>query len=202
MLQVTKSAEDYLIELLDKKSECIGVKISIVDGGTPRARTALSYCKVGEVNSSYQIKTFGNLDVYIEVDSQKWLEEAVIDYAQDKMGGQLTINAPNSKMPKLGPDATLEDRVKYALYNDVYPIVVQHGGHVDLVEITEDMVAVLEFGGGCKGCSGIDVTLKDGVEKALAESVPEIKGIRDVTDHTDDSGAYMKSNNGVETFTP
>jgi Fe/S biogenesis protein NfuA len=200
MLTVTESGQDFLLALLDKKSECIGVKISIENGGTPKASTALSYCKVGEVNSSYQIKTFGELDVYVHVDSERWLEDAVIDYAKDKMGGNLTINAPNSKAPKLGPDATLEDRVNYALWNDVYPIVAQHGGEVSLVEITEDMVAVLEFGGGCKGCSGIDITLKDGVEKALSESVPEIKGIRDVTDHSDDSGAYMRP--AVGTYTP
>ena len=199
MLTVTESAQEFLLALLDKKSECIGVKISIDNGGTPKAGTALSYCKVGEVNSQYQIRTYGELDVYVHIESERWLEEAVIDYATDKMGGQLTINAPNSKAPKLGPDATLEDRVNYALWNDVYPIVVQHGGEVSLVEITEDMIAVLEFGGGCKGCSGIDITLKDGVEKALSESVPEIKGIRDVTDHTDDSGAYMRSDVGVYT---
>ena len=201
MLNVTESAQEFLLALLDKKSECIGVKLAIENGGTPKANTALSYCKVGEVNSSYQIKTFGELDVYVHIDSERWLEDALIDYAADKMGGQLTINAPNSKMPKLGEDATLEDRVNYALWNDVYPIVAQHGGEVSLVEITEDMIAVLEFGGGCKGCSGIDITLKEGVEKALAESVPEIKGIRDVTDHTDDSGAYMKGNN-VGVYTP
>jgi len=199
MLTVTESAQEFLLALLDKKSECIGVKISIDNGGTPKAGTALSYCKVGEVNSQYQIRTYGELDVYVHIESERWLEEAVIDYATDKMGGQLTINAPNSKAPKLGPDATLEDRVNHALWNDVYPIVAQHGGEVSLVEITEDMVAVLEFGGGCKGCSGIDITLKDGVEKALSESVPEIKGIRDVTDHTDDSGAYMRSDVGVYT---
>ena len=201
MLNVTESAQEFLLALLDKKSECIGVKIAIENGGTPKANTALSYCKVGEVNSSYQIKTFGELDVYVHIDSERWLDEAVIDYAADKMGGQLTINAPNSKMPKLGEDATLEDRVNYALWNDVYPIVAQHGGEVSLVKITEDMIAVLEFGGGCKGCSGIDITLRHGVEKALSESVPEIKGIRDVTDHTDDSGAYMKGNN-VGVYTP
>ena len=200
MLTVTESAQEFLLALLDKKSECIGVKISIDNGGTPKAGTALSYCKVGEVNSQYQIRTYGELDVYVHIESERWLEEAVIDYATDKMGGQLTINAPNSKAPKLGPDATLEDRVNHALWNDVYPIVAQHGGEVSLVEITEDMVAVLEFGGGCKGCSGIDITLKEGVEKALAESVPEIKGIRDVTDHTDDSGAYMRSD--VDVYTP
>jgi Fe/S biogenesis protein NfuA len=191
MLNVTESAQEFLLELLDKKSECIGVKLAIDHGGTPKASTALSYCKVGEVNSSYQIKTFGELDVYVLVESERWLEDAVIDYAKDKMGGNLTIKAPNSKAPKLTEDSSLEDRVNHALWNEVYPIVAAHGGEVSLVEITEDMVAVLEFGGGCRGCAGIDITLKEGVETALSQSVPEIKGIRDVTDHSDNSGAYI-----------
>jgi Fe/S biogenesis protein NfuA len=191
MLNVTEEAQTFLMGLLDKKSECIGVKIQIENGGTPKATTALSYCSVGEVNSSYQIKTFGELDVYVHIDSERWLEEALIDYNQEKMGGNLTIKAPNSKAPKLTEDSSLHDRVNYALWNDVYPIVAQHGGEVSLVEITDDMIAILEFGGGCKGCAGIDITLKEGVETALSQSVPEIKGIRDITDHTDQSGAYI-----------
>lgn len=202
MLTVTESGQEYLLTLLDKKSECVGVKIGIVDGGTPLAKTALSYCKVGEVTSGWLLKVFGDLDVFIEEASIQYLEDAVVDYSQERMGGQLTIDAPNSKMPKLGEDATLHERVNYAIWNDVYPIVAQHKGWVKLVEVVDDTIAVLEFGGGCKGCSGIDVTLKDGVEKALAESVPEIKGIRDVTDHTDSSEAYMTANNGVEKYTP
>jgi Fe/S biogenesis protein NfuA len=61
---------------------------------------------------------------------------------------------------------------------------------VSLSEISEGF-AVLEFGGGCQGCSSVDITLKQGVEKTLMEKVPELKGIRDVTDHTDTSNAYM-----------
>jgi len=192
MLDVSERAQNYLCELLEKKSECIGVKISVKDGGTPLASTQLSYCKVGEVTSEWQIKTFGELDVYVDVASEKWLEEATVDYDTDNFGGQLTIKAPNSKMPKLADDATLEERVNYALWTDVYPIVQAHGGNVKLIEITDDMIAIVEFGGGCQGCAGIDATLKDGVEKALSESVPEIKGIRDITDHTDITNAFYK----------
>jgi Fe/S biogenesis protein NfuA len=32
--------------------------------------------------------------------------------------------------------------------------------------------------------------LKDGVEKTLLEQVPELSGVRDVTDHSDRSQAY------------
>jgi len=53
-------------------------------------------------------------------------------------------------------------------------------------------MVVLQFGGGCQGCGMVDVTLKEGIEKTLLEKVPEIKGIRDVTDHTNTENAYYK----------
>ena len=49
---------------------------------------------------------------------------------------------------------------------------------------------MLQFGGGCQGCSAVSMTLKDGVEKTLLEQVPELAGVRDATDHSDRSQAY------------
>jgi len=37
----------------------------------------------------------------------------------------------------------------------------------------------------------VDLTLKEGVKKTLMEKIPELKGVRDVIDHTDTSNAYM-----------
>jgi Fe/S biogenesis protein NfuA len=37
----------------------------------------------------------------------------------------------------------------------------------------------------------VDVTLKQGVEKTLLEQIPQLKGVRDVTDHTDRTQAYI-----------
>ena len=34
------------------------------------------------------------------------------------------------------------------------------------------------------------MTLKDGVEKTLMEKLPELAGVRDMTDHTDKTNAY------------
>ena len=58
-------------------------------------------------------------------------------------------------------------------------------------EITEDGYAILQFGGGCNGCSMVDVTLKDGVEKQLISLFPnELKGAKDVTEHQRGEHSY------------
>ena len=51
---------------------------------------------------------------------------------------------------------------------------------------------MLQFGGGCQGCGMVDVTLKEGIEKTLTEKVPELKGVRDITDHSNNENAYYK----------
>ena len=106
------------------------------------------------------------------------------------MGGQLTIRAPNSRLPRVSDDSPLEDKINYVLHSEINPGLAAHGGMVSLEDLTDD-VAVLRFGGGCQGCGMVDVTLKHGVEKTLLEKVPELKGIRDATDHTDTTNAYM-----------
>ena len=129
--------------------------------------------------------------VWYEGRSLPFLEDALVDYSKDRMGGQLTIKAPNSKMPQIADDSPLEDRINYVLYNEVNPALAAHGGEVSLVEITEDQFAILQFGGGCQGCGMVDATLKGGVEKTLLEQLPQLAGVRDITDHSDRSNAYM-----------
>jgi len=120
------------------------------------------------------------------------LDEAIVDFAKDKLGGQLTIKAPNAKMPKVDENSPLNDRINYLLMTEVNPGLAAHGGEVSLVEVTEEMVAVLRFGGGCQGCSAVDVTLKNGVEARLLEVVTELKGVIDVTDHSVTDNAYYQ----------
>ena len=93
-------------------------------------------------------------------------------------------------MPKVSDDSPVEDKINYILHSEVNPGLAAHGGNVSLVDIV-DGVAVLQFGGGCQGCGMVDLTLKEGVEKTLMEKIPELKGVRDVTDHSDTSNAYM-----------
>jgi Fe/S biogenesis protein NfuA len=95
-------------------------------------------------------------------------------------------------MPKVNKDSSLSEQVSYLLLTEINPGLASHGGDVSLAELTEDNVAVLKFGGGCQGCSAVSITLKDGVEKTLLERLPQLTGVRDVTDHTVTENAYFQ----------
>ena len=191
MVTITESAQDYLAGLLNKQDvEGIGIRMFVSSPGTPQAETCIAYCRPGEHQEDDEIVEMKGFTAYFENRSLPFLEDAKVDYASDRMGGQLTIRAPNSKMPKVNDDSPLEDKINYVLYNEINPGLAAHGGNVSLQEITPEMYAVLKFGGGCQGCSAVDVTLKEGVEKTLKERVPDLAGVKDMTDHTDTSQAY------------
>ncbi|MFC6631865.1 Fe-S biogenesis protein NfuA [Microbulbifer taiwanensis] len=188
---ITESAQEYLRELLEKQDcEGIAIRMFVSNPGTPNAETCIAYCRPGEEQEEDVVMEMNGFKAYFEGRSVPYLDEARVDYSSDKMGGQLTIRAPNSRMPKITDDSPIEDRINYVLYNEVNPGLAAHGGQVSLVEVTEDKFAVLKFGGGCQGCGMVDMTLKEGVEKTLKEKIPELAGVKDITDHTDKSQAY------------
>lgn len=190
---ITQAAQDYLAQLLEKQNvEGIAVRIFINQPGTPHAETCLAYCRPEERVPTDEPIMLEKFVVYLDQQSILYLEDGVVDFAADKMGGQLTIKAPNAKVPKVTKESPLDDQINYVLYNEVNPGLAAHGGEISLVEVTEDSVAILRFGGGCQGCSAVDLTLKDGVEKTLLERVPGLTAIRDVTDHTVTDNAYFK----------
>lgn len=195
-IEVTPGAADYLAELLEKQNvEGIAVRLFVTQPGTTYAETCLAYCRPEEVNAEDEIMDLEQLRFYIERNSIPYLDEAFIDYAQDRMGGQLTIKAPNAKVPKVSADSPMEEQINYILYSEINPGLASHGGEVKLIELVEEdvgMIAVLKFGGGCQGCSAVDMTLKDGVEKTLVEKLPGLAGVRDETDHSQRENAYFK----------
>lgn len=188
---ITDSAQEYLAELLSKQDcEGIAIRMFVANPGTPQAETCIAYCRPGEEQEGDIKIELDKISAFFEERSLPFLEDAKVDYSPDRMGGQLTIRAPNSKMPQVNDDSPIEDRINYVLFNDINPGLASHGGNVSLREYTEDKFAVLEFGGGCQGCSAVDMTLKEGVEKTLMEKIPDLAGVRDVTDHSDTSQAY------------
>ena len=195
-ITITESAESYLAELLEKQNvEGIAVRMFVTQPGTPYAETCLAYCRPDEVVEDDVELQKEKVKFYFENNSLPYLEEATVDYATDRMGGQLTIKAPNAKVPKVSDDSPVEEQINYILYSDVNPGLASHGGEVKLVELVEEesgLIAVLQFGGGCQGCSAVDMTLKDGVEKTLVERIQGLAGVRDVTDHSVRENAYYK----------
>ncbi len=193
MIKITESAQEYLAQLLAKQDcEGIGVRVFILDAGTPQAETCISYCRPGEHKDGDEAHEYAGFTAWVEQASLSFLKDAVVDFAKDSMGGQLTIKAPNSRLPQISADSSIEDRINYILYNEVNPGLAAHGGHVTLEEVFEETIAVLRFGGGCQGCGMVDVTLKDGVEATLLSQIPQLKEVRDVTDHSYRENAYYR----------
>ncbi|MCQ4320602.1 Fe-S biogenesis protein NfuA [Stutzerimonas stutzeri] len=190
-ITITEAAHDYLADLLEKQNTTgIGIRVFITQPGTPYAETCIAYCKPGEEKPDDIAISLKSFTAWIDGISEPFLEDALVDYATDRMGGQLTIKAPNAKVPMVNEDSPLNERINYYLQTEINPGLASHGGQVTLIDVVDEGVAVLQFGGGCQGCGQVDVTLKEGVEKTLVERIPELKGVRDVTDHTNRDNAY------------
>tara|TARA_B100000900_G_scaffold76955_1_gene61611 strand:- start:2424 stop:3011 length:588 start_codon:yes stop_codon:yes gene_type:complete len=191
IINITKSAEEYLAKLIQDKNETdLSIRIFISDPGTPKAETCLAYCKPDEAMPDDMILNLDLINVNLEKRSLPFLKDAEVNYDNDTFGGQLTIKAPNARLPNISSDSPVEDRINYVIYNEINPMLESHGGEVSLIEFNKEGEAVLQFGGGCQGCGMVDVTLKDGIEKTLVEQIPEVTGVRDTTDHSIDDNAY------------
>lgn len=58
---------------------------------------------------------------YLDAVSVPFLEDALVDYATDRMGGQLTIKAPNAKVPMVNEDSPINERINYYLQTEINP---------------------------------------------------------------------------------
>ena len=194
IINITKSAEEYLAKLLNDKNESdLTVRIFISDPGTPKSETCLAYCKPEEAGLDDEIIKLDLITVNVEKRSIPFLAAAEVNFDNDTFGGQLTIKAPNARLPNISPDSPPEDRINYVIYNEINPMLESHGGEVSLVKFTDKGEAILQFGGGCQGCGMVDVTLKDWLEKTLLEQIPELTSVMDSTDHSIDDNAFYKS---------
>lgn len=191
MITISETAQGHFCKLLSQQPEGTNIRVFVVNPGTPNAECGVSYCPPDAVDPEDTHLQFDGFEAVVDPQSAPFLEEAEIDFVTDQMGSQLTLKAPNAKMSKVPNDAPLADRVEYVLQSQINPGLASHGGQVVLTEITEDGLAILQFGGGCNGCSMVDVTLKEGIEKQLLELFPgELNGVRDATEHQRGDHSY------------
>ncbi|MBE1300431.1 MAG: Fe-S biogenesis protein NfuA [Alteromonadaceae bacterium] len=191
MISISETAQVHFKKLLENQAENTNIRVFVVNPGTPGAECGVSYCPPDAVEESDVQLPFNGFSAVVDQESAPYLEEAEIDFVTDQMGSQLTLKAPNAKARKVSEDAPLAERVEYIITSEINPQLANHGGQVMLMEITEEGVAILQFGGGCNGCSMVDVTLKDGIEKQLLEQFPnELTGVKDVTEHQAGEHSY------------
>ena len=191
MIKVSDSAQQYFNRLIgQQEEEGLGLRISVSHPGTPGASCDLQFSPEGQRKEDDIVVNLEGFNMFVAAASEKWLADAEIDFEEDPTGGQLTIRAPGIKGSEPSADADMTQRINWLLETEINPALASHGGQVSLVEITDKLEVILQFGGGCQGCGMADVTLKQGIEQTLTRNIPEITAVLDVTDHQSGTNPY------------
>ena len=74
------------------------------------------------------------------------------------------------------------EKIQTLVDDMINPALAMHGGFVELVGV-EDGVVSMRMAGGCQGCGAAQMTMRQGIEMLIRDEVPEVREIRDVTDH-------------------
>jgi Fe/S biogenesis protein NfuA len=192
MFSITEEAEIYVADLFEQQDEKdLGLKVDVEKAGTPVATVTFNFCIKSDLPEGYQEFPYVGFSAFIDESNNEYLRDSHVALKVDGTNKKLTITAPNAKGEAPKDDAPLEEKVLFTIVTEVNPNLASHGGFVDLVEITKKNEVVLNFGGGCQGCSSVNLTLKDGVEKQLKALYPEITAVLDSTDHSYKENAYM-----------
>jgi Fe-S cluster biogenesis protein NfuA len=140
----------------------------------------------------------GNIVTVVKQSPAPWqaVGKAVGNAIRSALAADVPAVAP---APKPAPadgsainDDALYEQVTKVFEEQVNPMVARHGGRVELIDV-QDGVVMLRMGGGCQGCGMADVTLRQGIEGMLAQFVPEVRGIVDITDHTTGANPYFQA---------
>ena len=192
MFTISDEAEIYIAELFEEQGEKdLALKVEIEKAGTPVANVTFGFCRPSDLHRKQKKFSYKGFDAYIWASNFDYLKDSDVALKVEGTSKKLTITAPNAKGDAPGKDSPLIEKIQYTLLTEISPRLASHGGFAELVEITKKKEVVLNFGGGCQGCSSVAITLKDGIEQELMGLYPEITAILDVTDHTNKENAYM-----------
>ncbi|MFT3756100.1 MAG: NfuA family Fe-S biogenesis protein [Pseudoxanthomonas sp.] len=192
MIQISDTAQQHFRKLIEREATPgLGVRLSAVDPGTARADARLEFAESADLVGDEWAVDCEGFTIYVDAHSVRWLDGAEIDYVQQGANAQLQIRAPKIKGEAPAESASLVERVRWVVENEINPQLAAHKGRVAVEQVSSEGVVLLRFGGGCNGCGLVDVTLKQGIEKTLMARVPGVTEVRDVTDHATGDAPYM-----------
>ena len=183
-LTITDSARKQINNELQSAEELKGVQVLVEPTSPLKANYRIELVK-SPLESSIQFEVDG-VKVFSEHKNASFIEGTIIEINEE---GELEARNPQLSISKLS--GSLEDQIQLTLDEQVNPMLAAHGGNV-ILEGIKDSAAYLRFGGGCQGCSMIDTTVKQGVEVMLKETIPELVGVFDITDHSEGESPFFK----------
>ena len=194
MLNFTEKAQQQVKSFIDKEqSDAVALRVALAPGSPLMPSYELSLVDDWEQAPDDVVVDGGGFRVLVDPDSAEKLEGATVDWVESIEGGGFKVENPNLKPlgsePATGP---LADRVRHIVEHQINPAVASHGGQIEIVDV-RDATVYVQLSGGCQGCGMASVTLKQGIERMIKESIPEITEIVDVTDHTSGANPYYES---------
>lgn len=82
----------------------------------------------------------------------------------------------DSPSPETSAVPAITARVQQVL-DTIRPAMQLDGGDCDLIEVTPDGTVKLRLRGACGGCPSASMTLNEGIERRLKQSVPGIRRV-------------------------
>jgi Fe/S biogenesis protein NfuA len=196
VLSVEPDALDMILQLRDNEPGDgeFALSIEVTGFRGPQFSYELAFVALDEKAEDWVEERHGDLAViFPKIDTGK-LDGATLELTEQG----LAMNNPNSPAPPTieapagdlsGP---LVDRVQQVIKEQVNPAIAAHGGGAELISV-DGTIAYLRLFGGCQGCGLAQVTLKQGIERILLESIPELSQVVDVTDHASGDHPYYES---------
>lgn len=190
-----EKVRDFRARVDDPDAQAMWVRVTGVHRGEFTYDLALRPLAAAEPGD--EVERVDGLPVVVPGADADSLRGATIDWSDDLMRGGLTVSNPNRPQvvtPALGNgelSGDVEERVAQVIDRRINPAIAQHGGRA-MLDRVEDGIAYVQLGGGCQGCGMATVTLDQGIESAILESVPEIRQVVDVTDHAAGENPYYQ----------
>jgi Fe/S biogenesis protein NfuA len=189
VLRLTDEALAAVTGIRDAEDDPDGLALRVEVTGVRGSDYAydLAFEPVADAAPDDAVSVQSGLTVWIPAGSVAQLTGATLDVPSREGQGGLVLRNPNRPDP-LGMDGaieltgTIEEKVTTLLEAHINPALASHGGYAELVKV-EDTRVFISMGGGCQGCAISAMTLRDGIEKAIREQVPEVTEVVDTTDH-------------------
>lgn len=197
VITVTDDALAQIMELKAKEDDGDDLCLRIEVVGTQGVDYLydLAFATLEEAAEGDSVAVVGDLPVIVPAASVAKLVGATLDLpsGSDQVG--LVLRNPNRPNPLGGEDVelsgTTEEKIRQLLEQSINPALASHGGFAVLERVEDGDKAVVTMGGGCQGCAVSAITLREGIEAAIKEAIPEITAVIDGTDHDAGENPYF-----------
>ena len=194
-MKVTDKALQKILKILEDQDVSVkGLRITAESISPLKVDYRIQLVDDDSVHDDDEINSFSykdkKLDVYVDADSQSLAKDVEVDFVDTLAGEGFKINAPSHIPDHMDRDVVTA--IETLLKDKINPSIASHGGRVSLVDV-KDNIMFVQMEGGCQGCAASAVTLRQGIEATVKNTIPQIEEIIDITDHASGKNPYYKT---------